>query len=165
MTTTHRIEELLVRHDDAELLDSDPNGTIRLLADTDATGGLLSSHRSTFKHGSDGAPPHYHADSAELFFVIDGELDVLVGETVKSLHTGDFLLVPPGLAHAFAASAEADADVLFGFVPGCTPRADYYRLLDRVHRGEASWQDIGDTQDLYDNHYVDSPAWAARGTK
>jgi hypothetical protein len=40
-------------------------------------------------------------------------------------------------------------------------RFDYYRLLDRVQRGEASPQEIRDSQDRFDNHYVDSPVWKA----
>jgi hypothetical protein len=33
-----------------------------------------------------------------------------------------------------------------------------------VHRGEATWQDVGETQEHFDNHYVESPVWAARKT-
>jgi len=154
----------LIRAPEAEVLDGDPNGTITLLADSDRTGGLLTSNRSTFVNGADGAPPHYHANSAELFFVIGGSLQVLVGDQVTTLQAGDFLVVPPGLPHAFAAPPGADADVLFVFAPG-TARFDYYRLLDRVHRGQASWPEIGDSQDRFDNHYVESPVWTeARGT-
>jgi hypothetical protein len=36
---------------------------------------------------------------------------------------------------------------------------DYYRLLDRVHRGEADPREIGESQERFDNHYVDSPLW------
>jgi hypothetical protein len=79
---------------------------------------------------------------------------------VVVLDAGDFLAVPPGLPHAFAAAPGADADVLFVFAPG-VERFDYYRLLDRVHRGEGSWQNVSDTQDQFDNHYIDSPVWAA----
>lgn len=46
--------------------------------------------------------------------------------------------------------------------PG-TARFDYYRLLDRVHRGEADPQEIADSQDRFDNHYVDSPVWRSNG--
>ncbi len=54
--------------------------------------------------------------------------------------------------------------MLFVFAPG-VPRFDYYRLLDRVHRGEASPREILDSQERFDNHYVDSPIWRrARST-
>ena len=51
--------------------------------------------------------------------------------------------------------------MLFVFTPG-TARADYYRLLDRAHRGEAEWAEIAETQERFDNHYVESAALGAR---
>ncbi len=128
---------VLVRAADAEVLGSDPTGIITLLADSETTGGLLNSHRSTFRQVSDDAPPHYHTRSAELFFILGGSLQVLLGERVVTLNEGDFLVVPPHLTHAFGAAPGAEADVLFVFTPGVA-RFDYYRLLDRVHKGEAS---------------------------
>jgi mannose-6-phosphate isomerase-like protein (cupin superfamily) len=149
---------VLVRAANGETLTSDPGGMITLLADATATSGALNSHRSTFRDGYDGAPPHYHTRSAELFFVLDGSLQVLLGEEIVVLEQHDFLVVPPGVPHAFAAAPGGDADVLFVFAPG-VERFEYYRLLDRVHRGEAGWQEIHDTQDRFDNHYVDSSIW------
>jgi mannose-6-phosphate isomerase-like protein (cupin superfamily) len=155
---------VLVRAADAEVLSGDPGGLITLLAESSATGGALNSHRSTFRDGYDGAPPHYHERSAELFFVIGGSLQVLLDEQVTILREGDFLVVPPGVPHAFAAAPGSDADVLFVFAPG-VERFEYYRLLDRIHRGEGSWQEIHDTQERFDNHYVDSAAWKARDSR
>jgi hypothetical protein len=61
--------------------------------------------------------------------------------------------------NAFAPASGASADVLIVFAPG-TERFAYYRLLERLHRGEASVNDLYDTQDRFDNHYVDSPSWS-----
>lgn len=52
----------------------------------------------------------------------------------------------------------AQADILFTFTPGMA-RFDYLRLLGRVMRGEASPQEIADSSERFDNHYVDSPLW------
>ncbi|MFG3050453.1 cupin domain-containing protein [Kitasatospora sp. NPDC048239] len=150
---------LLTRAAEAETT-SDPSSVMTLLADSDTTGGLLTSYRSTFAEGAVGAPAHFHTRAAELFFVIDGSLRVLVNEEVTVLNSGDFLLVPPNTPHAFAAATGSTADVLFVFTPGMA-RFDYLRLLGRVMRGEASPQEIKDSSEQYDNHYVDSPAWRA----
>jgi hypothetical protein len=48
--------------------------------------------------------------------------------------------------------------VLFVFTPGMD-RFDYYRLLDRVHRGEAEPREIGESQERFDNHYVENALW------
>jgi mannose-6-phosphate isomerase-like protein (cupin superfamily) len=152
---------LLVRAADAELLDNDPTGSILLLADSDVAGGRLTCHRSTFLAGSDGAPPHLHKRSAELFFVLSGTLDVLLGDEIVTLDEGDFLLVPPDTPHAFAPPAGKQAEVLFAFVPG-VPRDDYYRLLDRVYAGDADPAEIAATQERFDNYYTNSEAWRRR---
>jgi quercetin dioxygenase-like cupin family protein len=151
----------LVRAAQAEVLDSDPASVITLLLDPEHTGGALTSNRSRLEQGSAGAPPHRHTRSGELFFVLDGALEVLVGEELHTLHRGDALFVAPNQPHAFAPAAGHDADFLVVITPG-KPRFDYYRLLDQVHRGEATWAEVGRTQDRFDNHYVESPVWEAR---
>ncbi|MFF8644936.1 cupin domain-containing protein [Streptomyces sp. NPDC015345] len=139
---------------------SDPSSVMTLLADSGTDGSSVTSYRSTFAQGAVGAPAHFHTKASELFFVIGGALQVLVDDEVKVLEQGDFLLVPPHTPHAFAAAPGSEADVLFVFTPGM-PRFDYLRLLGRVMRGEASPQEIKDSSEQYDNHYVDSPAWRA----
>lgn len=148
----------LVRAADAEVL---PASGITLLADAYATGGVLTSNRSFMPEGTDGAPPHFHSGAAELFYVLDGRLDVLLGEELLTLAANDLLVVPAGTPHAFAPAKNHAADVLFVYTPS-KPRFDYYRLLERVYTGEADAAELGGTQKLYDNHYVDSPVWAAR---
>ncbi|MFC5747279.1 cupin domain-containing protein [Actinomadura rugatobispora] len=148
---------VLVRRDEAEVLGPAP-GTLRLLADLPATGGFLTSHRSTLGRGKDGATPHYHRDSAEMFFILDGRLQVLIDDEVVTAREGDLLVVPPHTTHAFAAAPDSAADVLIVLTPG-VERFDYFRLLDRVRRGQADPQEIQRTQERFDNHFVDSAAW------
>ncbi|WP_121003505.1 cupin domain-containing protein [Saccharothrix australiensis] len=147
---------LLVQAVKPEKLTADPAAVVTLLADLDG----LTANRSTFLDGADGAPPHFHTRASELFFVLDGTLQVLLDQDVVTLERGDLLVVPPRVPHAFGAPRGADADVLFVFTPGMG-RFDYYRLLDRVQRGLADPAEIRASQDRYDNHYVDSPVWAA----
>lgn len=156
---TAALKPVLTRSATAETT-SDPSSVMTLLADYGTDGSSLTSYRSSFARGAVGAPAHFHTKASELFFVLDGSLQVLVDDTVQVLNKGDFLLVPPHIAHAFAAAPGAEADVLFVFTPGM-PRFDYLRLLGRVMRGEADFQEIKDSSEQYDNHYVDSPAWDA----
>lgn len=149
---------VIVRASDAEILE---RSGVTLLADTTATNGTLTSHRSVFRARTDGAPPHRHDRATELFFMLDGALDVLTGDEIVTLGRGDLLVVPPGLTHAFAATADSDAEVLF-VITQSSPRFDYYRLLERVYSGETDPAELSATQDLYDNHYADSPVWSSR---
>lgn len=149
-------EPSLVRADEAEFL---PVTGITLLADASETSGSLTSNRSFFPEGGEGAPPHYHSRASELFFMLDGALQVLLGEQVMTMNRGDFLVVPPGVTHAFAPAPNAAADVLFVYTPG-TPRNDYYRLLEQVYSGTGDPEEIKATQERFDNHYVESAVWA-----
>ncbi|MBT2387676.1 cupin domain-containing protein [Streptomyces sp. ISL-11] len=146
-----------VRAADAETLGA-AAGRIRLLADASATGGALSCHRVTLAEGADGANPHYHTKSAELFYVIEGSAQLLAGEEVVTAHTGDLVVVPPGMPHAFAAAPGAGADLLIVITPG-VERFDYFRLLDRLRNGEATVEDLLASQELFDSHFLDSPDW------
>ena len=150
---------LLVRHDEAEQLGSTPD-TMTLLADVSQTGGHLSTNRASLGRGRDGATPHFHTSSAEMFFMLDGELEVLNGEDVVTVRTGDMLFVPPHTNHAFGATARSGADVLIVFTPG-VERFEYFRMIDRIRRGEASPAEILASQDRFDNHFVDSETWRA----
>ncbi|WP_327354722.1 cupin domain-containing protein [Streptomyces sp. NBC_01304] len=153
------LKPVLTRAANAETT-SDPSSVMTLLADAGTDGSSITSYRSTFAKGAVGAPAHFHTKASEMFFVVDGSLQVLVDDEVKVLTSGDFLLVPPHTPHAFAAAPDATADVLFVFTPGM-PRFDYLRLLGRVMRGEASPAEIAASSEQYDNHYVDSPVWKA----
>ncbi|MFE5297593.1 cupin domain-containing protein [Streptomyces sp. NPDC056632] len=154
-TTPSAPAVVLTRHCEAETC-ADPSSVMTLLADTDG----CTSYRSTFAKGAVGAPAHFHTRATELFFVISGELQVLVGEEVTVLKAGDFLAVPPHTPHAFAAAPGCEADVLFVFTPGMG-RFDYLRLLGSVMRGETDPKEIAASSERFDNHYVDSPVWRA----
>ncbi|MER8188325.1 cupin domain-containing protein [Kitasatospora sp. NPDC094015] len=152
-------QPVLTRKGDAETC-ADPSSVMSLLADSDGTGGAFTSYRSSFAKDAVGAPAHFHTRAWELFFVLGGSLQVLLGEEVTVLHEGDFLAVPPHTPHAFAAAPGCEADVLFVFTPGMA-RFDYLRLLGRVMRGEADPKEIAESAERFDNHYVDSPVWRA----
>ncbi|MFI5934483.1 cupin domain-containing protein [Actinoplanes sp. NPDC051494] len=155
MTTT----PLIVRADTAETLSDGPTSLITLLAD--AAGGALTVNRSTLRQGSPGAPVHFHKEMIESFFVLDGSLRVLAGEQVLTLGKGDFVSIPKLLPHAFDPAPGAEVDVLVMFTPGLA-RFDYYRLLERVFRGEADPSEFAAAAEKFDNHYSRRAAWEAR---
>lgn len=147
----------VVRHDEAEVVGGPPS-TVRLLLDADATGGALSTQRVTLGSGADGAVPHHHDNGSELFYVLDGSLQVLAGEEVLTLGAGDMAVVPPKTAHAFGAAPGAPADVLIVITPAVA-RFGYFRLLERLKKGEATPEELLATQEQYDNHFEQSAVW------
>jgi quercetin dioxygenase-like cupin family protein len=150
---------LVVREAEAEVLGLAQLST-RLLADSDATGGALSIMRTTMGKGMEGARPHSHSKSAELFYVLDGQLQLLTGESVLNAMKGDLVVVPPNTVHAFATTPGHTADFLIVQAPGLE-RFGYFRLVERLSRGEATLVDLMASQELYDNHFLESPVWRA----
>lgn len=148
---------VLTRSTDAELL-GEPPTTTRLLVDADETGKVMNAVRTTLGEGVAGPPPHLHKQSPEMFFLISGALRVLAGEEIVHLAAGDFLLIPPLMPHAWGTPPGSAADILIVKAPG-NNRFDYFRLGDRIRRGEASPQEVLDTQDRFDNYFVPSPVW------
>jgi uncharacterized RmlC-like cupin family protein len=108
--------------------------------------------------GADGANPHHHATSAELFYVLSGSVQLLAGDRLVVASEGDLALVPPGLPHAFAAAQASDADLLIVITPG-VERFEYFRHLARIATGQQSPETLLEVQALYDTFFDDSPAW------
>jgi len=139
----------IVRGAAAEILGV-PNVKVRLLADSSATGGALSTVRVTLERGADGARPHRREKSAEMFYILDGRVEVLSGSEIVKAEAGDVIVVPPRLPHAFAAERSTNADILIIIAPG-VERFEYFRHLTRIARGEERPETIKDMHDLYDN--------------
>jgi quercetin dioxygenase-like cupin family protein len=152
---TSSYSPVLVRADEAEHLDS--IGHV-LLVDSSATGGALSSHRVALGCGANGAVPHRHDNSSELFYILDGAFDVLAGDEVLVARAGDLLVVPPGVAHAFAAHRDSTGEALIVATPGIE-RFDYFRHVVRRREGTEPPEVLLGLQDRFDTHFTDSPAW------
>ena len=90
---------------------------------------------------------------------------MLTGERGSPRPRVTLVVVPPGTVHAFAAAPAGDADLLIILTPG-VERFEYFRHLQRIAAGEVPLESILEVQDLYDNHFDDSPVPAAdaRGT-
>ena len=151
---------ILVRADDAETLLL-PNNVTTLFAEGAQTGAAFSAIRASLAPGADGARPHHHAKASELFFVIEGSVDILVGDEVVTARPGDLAVVAPMAMHAFSnASATEPLDLLIVFGPGIE-RFDYFRLLRDVVAGNKTVADLLASQERFDNWFSDSPAWTA----
>jgi len=153
-------KSVIVRSAEAEVIGRAPT-TIQLLADSSSTGGALSTLRATLSDGADGAKPHHHVGSAELFYMLDGTAQLLSGEEIVTAERGDLVVVPPGVPHAFAAAPGHDADILIVITPG-VERFEYFRHLERIAFGKVPPESLLEVQELYDTYFRQSPAWDGR---
>jgi mannose-6-phosphate isomerase-like protein (cupin superfamily) len=125
----------------AEIVGS-KSAKIKLLVDSNATGGALSTVQVTLEKDSDGARPHRHDHSAEMFYVLNGSLQVLSGTEIVKAERGDVIVVPLRLPHAFAAARGHGAELLIFIAPGIEP-FEYFRKLTRIARGEEPPEVLG----------------------
>jgi quercetin dioxygenase-like cupin family protein len=151
---------VVVRGAEAEVLGDGTPTSVRLMVDSSDAGGALSAQRVRLLNGADGATPHTHRTASELFYVLEGTIEVLAGERVVTATQGDLVVVAPNVTHAFSAAPGADAELLIVITPG-VERFDYFRLLARVRLGAATLESLLDSQERFDTWFVESPAWAA----
>jgi mannose-6-phosphate isomerase-like protein (cupin superfamily) len=151
-------DAVVVRGADVETLGHPALVTIGLLADAADTKGALSVVRVSLADGIDGAKPHHHARSAELFFMLSGQAQVLVGDQVLGAGEGDLVVVPHHLPHAFGAAAGHPADLLIVLAPG-VDRFEYFRILERVALGQVPADELTHAQARFDTWFLDSAAW------
>ena len=152
---------VVVRGADAETIGHPAFIFSRLLLDaSDTRDGHLGVGWTTLAEGVDGARPHHHAHRSELFYVIEGEIEVLAGDQVLRAAKGDVVLVPPGMAHAFGAVPGVAAEVLIVLAPAID-RFEYFRTLERIALGKAPADALLGEQERYDTWFLESEPWRA----
>ena len=70
-----------------------------------------------------GPPPHVHDQGEEVFYILDGEMALQLGNQVVTGTSGQLVRIPAGTPHAFAVRTET-ARVLNFYVPGRPRPAD-----------------------------------------
>ena len=70
------------------------------LTETPDTNGAFSLFEATLVSGTE-PPPHLHSREDELFYVLEGEFDVYVGQEAFKVRTGECVFLPRFVPHAF----------------------------------------------------------------
>ncbi|MBZ9939383.1 cupin domain-containing protein [Mesorhizobium sp. BR1-1-16] len=81
-------------------------------ADRAKTGGSLSLVEQIIPPGFE-SPWHVHHSEDESFYVIDGTVTVIVGDTITTLQAGDFGFGPRGTPHGFRVEGSGPLRLLF----------------------------------------------------
>ncbi len=87
--------------------------TYKIVAtDTDGAFSMLE-----FELVGDGPPQHIHKNEEETFYVLEGEMKVLLGKRTFSAKAGSFVFIPRGTVHAFCRAGQEPAKALATFSP------------------------------------------------
>jgi len=87
----------------------------KALAEQD--GGDLSVMERTLPPGGRRPPPHRHVNCSEAYFVLDGEVSVIVEDEELTVGPEGFVLVPRGTTHTFGNSGTEQARLLVIHAP------------------------------------------------
>jgi quercetin dioxygenase-like cupin family protein len=88
-----------------------------LLATGESTGGRYCVFHVFLPPGPDGPIPHRHRHADEFFYILEGRVELLLGDAWRSLGPGELLHVPRGTSHTFGNATAHPARMLSGFVP------------------------------------------------
>lgn len=83
--------------------------------------GHLSLTETTIGAGFPGPAPHRHDAAIDSFYVLEGELTLLVGEETATAGPNTYASVPPGHVHTFSNPSDAPVRVLNLMAPGAEP--------------------------------------------
>ena len=78
------------------------NSRLDIKAGSAETGGTLYCGEVLLEPGYPGPPPHVHDRLHDMFYVLEGVLEVRLGEEVREAGPGTFICVPPGTVHTFS---------------------------------------------------------------
>jgi mannose-6-phosphate isomerase-like protein (cupin superfamily) len=109
---------------EGEVVGDSEERRVEILCDRDE----LHATWTRFGPYRDGASPHVHRRHSDLFYVLEGELTLLVGpdREERVLPAGTLALAPPLVVHGFRNGSDAELRYLNFHAPGCG-FADYLR--------------------------------------
>ncbi len=78
---------------------------------------MAGIHCWKLSYSGDGPPQHIHKTEDEAFYVLEGEINVLLGERTIRAKAGSFVLIPRGTVHTFSRVGQEPAKLLAIFSP------------------------------------------------
>jgi len=92
------------------------------------TGGSLSLWEAIVPPGT-GAPPHWHADEEEAFYVLEGAIIAELGAAgPRAMGPGSFFFAPRGVVHAF----RNDGPIAARLLVLATPASGLVQMFDEL---------------------------------
>ncbi len=64
-----------------------------------------------------GPPPHIHHNQVETFYIVEGQMEILLGDRVYEAKAGDFVHVSKGTPHRFINRSKTPTKMILTFVP------------------------------------------------
>jgi mannose-6-phosphate isomerase-like protein (cupin superfamily) len=108
----------------SEVVADRPDRRVEILCERDA----MHATRTRLGARRAGTEPHVHHRHNDVFYVVDGELTVRLGDEEVTAPAGTLVLVPPRVVHAYRNAGDVDVVFLNVHAPG-SAFAPYLRAL------------------------------------
>ena len=93
-----------------------PGDTYTFLATTKETDGAYFVMEGLVPPDG-GPPPHIHHNQDETFYIVEGQIEILLGDQVYKAKDGDFVHVSKGIPHRFINRSHTPTKMVLTFVP------------------------------------------------
>ena len=100
------------------------------------THGHLGVFENLIQPGGTAPGPHIHRHMEEMFYVLEGDVEILVGHQKVQGQPGAFVLVPRGTPHAFANRGTKPAKLLIMFTPAGEREKYFEGLAELMKNGQ-----------------------------
>jgi mannose-6-phosphate isomerase-like protein (cupin superfamily) len=97
--------------------------------------GHFGLFEGTLDPNSIGASPHTHHEIIEIFYVLNGELDILAGDQRVIGRAGSLVSVPPDVVHAFRNFTAEPVSFLLLFCPAQNREEYFKEVAELAKRG------------------------------
>lgn len=108
--------------------------TITFTETSKTTGGAYVAYEYRSEVNQPVAPSHFHPVATEEFEVVQGELSVKMKDGIHVYHSGEKLVIPPGVVHTGWNSGKEQLIVQSRITPAMAFE-DYYNVAFRQARG------------------------------
>ena len=113
--------KLLKKREDGTDISSPGRQSLSLLIGEETAGSLYAT--DVYLSPGFGAPPHHQPTEEELWYLLEGQLDVRVGTRSTVLRAGAFAFIPRDTTHTFRSSGTSPAHLLAWNAPAGHERA------------------------------------------
>jgi mannose-6-phosphate isomerase-like protein (cupin superfamily) len=129
-----------------------PGSRRRIIVGGDHTNGALGLSELTVPGVWGGPPEHIHRHFEEMFYVLEGTLELLVGDETVNASAGTFVIVPRGVMHKLSKRDNEPTRWLEFFVP-----AGFEQFFEQLATGMAEGRAAYDTlfSELASQHDVE----------
>jgi mannose-6-phosphate isomerase-like protein (cupin superfamily) len=100
------------------------------------THGHLGLFENIIQPGGTAPVLHIHRQMEELFYVVEGEVEIQVGTQKVQGQPGAFVLVPRGTPHTFANTGKTPAKLLIMFCPAGEREKYFAGLAELIKDGQ-----------------------------